>query len=98
VPPLLVQVFPKASFQELYDGLKQTTQAGGPTYHRGNYTVLTNNHQAIFGGWQVCEVGKGAWHAMCWITCTLLAVAQAAEGDLWKLMGLSQKSWWHAGC
>lgn len=48
------QVFPAAGFQALYDGLRNTTQAGGPTYHLANYTVLTNNHQAIFGGWQVC--------------------------------------------
>ena len=54
-PPLLLslQVFPTAAFQQLYDGLKSTTQAGGPSYHLANYTVITNNHQAIFGGWQV---------------------------------------------
>lgn len=47
------QVFPTSGYQALYDGLKQTTEAGGPTYHVANYTVLTNAHQGIFGGWQV---------------------------------------------
>lgn len=47
------QVFPTAAYQQLYDGLLQTTLSGGPTYHLANYTVLTNPYQAIFGGWQV---------------------------------------------
>lgn len=47
------QVFPTSGYQALFDGLKQTTEAGGPTYHLANYTVLTNAHQGIFGGWQV---------------------------------------------
>lgn len=48
-----LQVFPTSEYQALFDGLKQTTEAGGPTHHLANYTVLTNAHQGIFGGWQV---------------------------------------------
>jgi hypothetical protein len=42
-----------AAYQELFDGLRATTAAGGPTHHLANYTVLTNPFQAIAGGWQV---------------------------------------------
>ena len=51
--PMWYQVFPMSAYQELFDGLQKTTAAGGPTYHLANYTVLTNSHQAIFGGWHV---------------------------------------------
>jgi hypothetical protein len=47
------QVFLQSGYQELFDGLKRTTAAGGPTHHLANYTVLTNSHQGVWGGWQV---------------------------------------------
>jgi hypothetical protein len=58
---MLLQVFPTSAYQALYDGLRNTTAAGGPTYHVANYTVVTNNHQAVFGGWQVIST---------WAHCT----------------------------
>lgn len=44
---------PPVWLEELFDGLKRTTAAGGPTHHLANYTVLTNSHQGVWGGWQV---------------------------------------------
>lgn len=49
----VLQVFPQSGYQELFDGLKRTTAAGGPTHHLANYTVLTNSHQGVWGGWRV---------------------------------------------
>jgi hypothetical protein len=33
--------------------VRNSTAAGGPSYHMATYDVLANSFQAIFGGWQV---------------------------------------------
>eukprot|EP00878_Enallax_costatus_P010509 GHUV01010972.1.p1 GENE.GHUV01010972.1~~GHUV01010972.1.p1 ORF type:complete len:534 (+),score=124.46 GHUV01010972.1:703-2304(+) len=48
-----LQVFPTAAYEQLFAALKNSTAAGGPTYHEATYSVLTNAYQAVFGGWQV---------------------------------------------
>jgi hypothetical protein len=50
---LLLQVFPTQAYDELFYAVKNSTAAGGPTYHMATYHVLSNSFQAIFGGWQV---------------------------------------------
>lgn len=61
-------MFPTADYKALFNGLNWTTTLGGPTFHLANYTVVTNNHQAIFGGWQV------------WLTSTLVVNHQPNVG------------------
>jgi hypothetical protein len=49
----LLQVFPTQGYDELFNAVRNSTAAGGPSYHMATYDVLTNSFQAIFGGWQV---------------------------------------------
>ena len=53
LPGAFTQVFPEAGYQELFDAVKSSTIAGGPTFHQATYEVEDNPFQAIFGGWQV---------------------------------------------
>ncbi|KAF6265852.1 hypothetical protein COO60DRAFT_765794 [Scenedesmus sp. NREL 46B-D3] len=48
-----LQVFPTQGYDELFYAVRNSTAAGGPSYHMATYDVLTNSFQAIFGGWQV---------------------------------------------
>jgi hypothetical protein len=46
-------VFPQEGYQQLFDAVKSSTLAGGPTFHQATYVVEYNPFQAIFGGWEV---------------------------------------------
>ncbi|WIA11774.1 hypothetical protein OEZ85_011868 [Tetradesmus obliquus] len=48
-----LQVFPTQGYDELFYAVRNSTAAGGPSFHMATYDVLTNSFQAIFGGWQV---------------------------------------------
>lgn len=47
------KVFPTSAYAHLFEALQNTTATGGPTFHLATYNVLSNQYQAIFGGWQV---------------------------------------------
>jgi hypothetical protein len=45
-----VQIFPRAGWGRLIEGLLNTTESGGPTHHLEEYEVMENKGLAIHGG------------------------------------------------